>query len=84
MQDLIADEQRVLRNRKIRFVTLFALCVASAGLGLVSGPFAPTTLATAFLSVGQFVAGEAFDAAKKTDPSPAGLLIAGRKELGWA
>ncbi|RDV10477.1 hypothetical protein DXK94_08060 [Arthrobacter sp. RT-1] len=83
MQDLVADEQRAIRRGQIRLATLFALCVATAGVGLLAGPLAPATVATAFLSVGQFVAGEALEEVPSNAPSPAGLLISGRRDLGW-
>ena len=83
MQDLIADEHRSIRRRQIRLVTMFAMCVAAAGATVLAGPLAPVTLAAAFLSVGQFVAGEALAPPATVSPSPAGLLITGRKDLGW-
>jgi hypothetical protein len=83
MQDLIADEQRAVRRSRTRLVTLFALTTATAAITLLSGPLSPLTLTAAFLSVGQFVASEAFDAREPSQPSPAGLLITARKELGW-
>jgi hypothetical protein len=83
MQDLVADEQRAVRRSRTRLVTLFALTTATAAAALLSGPLIPLTLTAAFLSVGQFVASEAFDAREPSQPSPAGLLITARKELGW-
>jgi hypothetical protein len=83
MQDLIADEQRAVRRSRVRLVTLFALMAATAGVGMLAGPLAPAALAGAFLSIGQFVASEAFNAMEPRQPSPAGLLITARKELGW-
>ncbi|MGH3671848.1 MAG: hypothetical protein ACRDSH_14635 [Pseudonocardiaceae bacterium] len=83
MQDLIADEHRSVRRRQIRLVTMFAMCVATAGATVLAGPLAPATLAAAFLSVGQFVAGEALAPPAAANSSPTGLLITGRKGLGW-
>ena len=83
MQDLIADEQRAVRRSRTRLVTLFALTTATAAVALLSGPLSPLTLTAACLSVGQFAASEAFDAGEPSQPSPAGLLITARKELGW-
>lgn len=81
MADLIADEQRALRRSKLRLVTLFALTAATAGAGLLAGPLAPAAVAGAFLSVGQFVAGEAFQQPRV--PGPGSLLLSARRELGW-
>lgn len=82
MKDLIADEQRELNSRKIRFITLFALNVATAGVGLAAGPLAPVAVAGAFLSVGNFVAGEVLQRkGAQGDLSPAALFISGRKDL---
>ena len=83
MQDLIADEQRAVWRPRTRLVALFALTTATAAVALLSGPLSPLTLTAAFLSVGQFAASEAFDAREPSQPSPAGLLITARKELGW-
>jgi hypothetical protein len=83
MQDLIADEHRSVRRRQIRLVTMFAICVAAAGATVFAWPLAPATLAAAFLSVGQFVAGEALAPPAAASSSPAGLLITDRKGLGW-
>jgi hypothetical protein len=83
MQDLVADEQRVVRRSHTRLVTLFALATVTAAVTLVSGPLSPEALAAAFLSVGQFGVSEAFAAHATTQPSSAGLLITARKELGW-
>ncbi len=83
MQDLIADEHRAVRRSRVRLVTLFALAAVTAGVGLLTGPLAPATIAGAFLSVGQFAASETFNAMEPRQPSPAGLLITARKELGW-
>ena len=83
MQDLIADEQRAVRQSRKRLVTLFAITTATAAATLLSAPLNPVTLAAAFLSVGGFAASEAFDAMDPGQPSPAGLLITARKELGW-
>jgi hypothetical protein len=82
MQDLIADEQRAVRRSRIRLITMFATCVSTAAVTLLAAPLAPVTMAAAFLSVGQFVAGEAL-APGSARSSPAGLLITARKNLGW-
>lgn len=81
MQDLIADEQRALRRRRLRLISTFAMCVAAAGAAVLAGPLAPATLASAFLSVGQFVVGEAMN--PPAAPGPTGLVISSRKGLGW-
>lgn len=83
MEDLIADEQRAVRRSHVRLITLFALVTATATATLFAGPLAPVALTAAFLSVGQFAASEAFGAMEPRQPSPAGLLITARKELGW-
>jgi hypothetical protein len=83
MQDLIADEQRAVRQSRKRLVTLFAITTATAAATLLAAPLTPVALAAAFLSVGGFAVSEAFDAMDPGQPSPAGLLITARKELGW-
>jgi hypothetical protein len=84
MADLIADEQRAIRRSRLRLVTLFGFCVATAATGLLTGPLAPATLGGAFLSIGQFVASEALFTAKASDePSPAALFYDTRRQLGW-
>ena len=82
MRDLVADEQRALRNRHIRLITMFATCVSAAAAALFAAPLAPLTVAAAFLSVGQFVAGEAM-VPRSDQSTPAGLLISAQKSLGW-
>ena len=82
MQDLVADEHRALRNRRIRLITMFATCVSAAAAALLAAPLVPLSMAAAFLSVGQFVAGEAL-APRSDRSSPAGLLIDAQKSLGW-
>jgi hypothetical protein len=84
MQDLVADEHRALRKQEHSVDRSLCYVCGQRQYRSRRRPLAPAALAAAFLSVGQFVAGEGFEAAKKTDPTPAALLIAGRKELGWA
>jgi hypothetical protein len=87
MQDLIADEQRTVRRGRHRLIAMFATCVTAAGATVLAAPEVlatplELTMAAAFLSVGQFVAGEAL-APGPDRSSPAGLLINARKGLGW-
>jgi hypothetical protein len=72
-----------VRRSRTRLVTLFALTTATAAVALLSGPLSPLTLTAVFLSVGQFVTSEAFDATEPSQPPTAGLQIIARQELGW-
>lgn len=83
MGDLINDELREIRRQKIKTITLFTFCVASAGAALLAAPLTPVAIGGAFLSVGQFAAERIFSAQQTSQPSPAALFIDARKQLGW-
>lgn len=71
MQDLIADEERALRQQQIQLKVLFALKVARSGLTLAGSGGGPITLALAgaFVTVGSFVA-EKLLPPGRTSPCP--------------
>jgi hypothetical protein len=79
----IEEELGAVNKRRARFVMMFALCVVSVGVSLLAAPLGPPAFAGAFLSVGQFPAGEVFARQERSEPTAACLLIAGRRSLGW-
>ncbi len=83
MQDLIADEERALRQQNIKLGALFTLTVAGSGLTLAGGgPVTPVGLAGAFVSVGAFLVDKVL-APAPDKPAPAAFVTSARRHFGW-
>jgi hypothetical protein len=81
MRDLIADERRAIRRKRIKTIASYAFFVSSIGFALAAGPLSPITIGGAFASLGQFAVGRM--AEPNENVSAAAVFLDTKKHFGW-
>ena len=82
MRDLVADERRAIRRKRVRTTATYVFFVSSLAFTLAAGgPLTPIAIGGAFASLGQFAVGRL--AESDENRSAAAVFVDTKKHFGW-